>query len=160
MHTAKLKNKRARLVALALMRKFVRAASHTSAYRDRAAERRQAFNQPKRAPIKMGFKKKAAPPAGRSSSPKEAAAAPSKGASLLGKMGYVEGQGLGASGEGRTAPIETEMYRQGVGLGAEGSKVGDAAEEAARNTRSNYEEFLERTREKAQERYNSLNETK
>ena len=99
---------------------------------------------------------KAGPAAERSPSPNEPVAAPSKGASLLEKMGYVEGQGLGASGEGRTAPIETEMYREGVGLGAEGSKIGDAAKEAGRNTRGNYEEWMERNREKAQERFNSL----
>ena len=162
MHAGKLKEAGSRLKALALIRKFVpqlaSAVSQTPAYRDRAAERRQAYNQPKRAPIKMGFKKKANDAKERSPSPKEPETAMSKGASLLGKMGYVEGQGLGAGGEGRIAPIETEMYREGVGLGAEGSKMGDAAAEAGRNTRSNYGEFLERTREKAQERYNSMKE--
>ncbi|KAF2229875.1 hypothetical protein EV356DRAFT_510065 [Viridothelium virens] len=160
LHQKNLKDARTRLMALARVRKFVpklhSAISQTPAYRDRAAERRQVYNQPKFAPIKMGFKKKQAASTERSPSSDETAAAPSKGASLLGKMGYVEGQGLGATGEGRTAPIETEMYREGVGLGAEGGKVGDAAKEAARNTRGNYNEFLEKTREKAQERYNSM----
>ncbi|KAI9689215.1 MAG: RNA-binding protein 5 [Bathelium mastoideum] len=163
MHAHILKGTRTRLTALALVRKFVPQLapmpSQTPAYRDRAAERRQTYNQPKRAPIKMGFKKKAAANAPRSPSPQEPEKAISKGASLLGKMGYVEGQGLGAAGEGRIAPIETEMYREGVGLGAEGGRMGDAAKEAGRNTRSNYDEFLERTREKAQERYNSMKET-
>ncbi|KAL9088294.1 MAG: hypothetical protein Q9165_006218 [Trypethelium subeluteriae] len=160
LHQQNLKDARTRLMALVRVRKFVpklnSSTSQTPAYRDRAAERRQVYNQPKIAPIKMGLKKKKAASNERSPSPEEPAAVPSKGASLLGKMGYVAGQGLGATGEGRTAPIETEMYREGVGLGAQGGKVGDAAKEAARNTRNNYNEFLEKTREKAQERYNSM----
>ena len=41
---------------------------------------------------------------------------PSKGAALLGKMGWTAGEGLGAQGTGRTDVIVTELYTQGVGL--------------------------------------------
>lgn len=80
----------------------------------------------------------------------------SKGASLLSKMGYTAGQGLGASGEGMTAPIAQSVYVAGVGLGAQGGKVGDAVEEAERNTKGRYEDFAEKTREGARERYARL----
>ena len=75
---------------------------------------------------------------------------------LLGKMGWSAGEGLGAKGTGMVAPIATELYVQGVGLGAQGSKVGDAAEEASRNTKGDYAAFLERTRDKAKERYERI----
>ncbi|KAJ4511737.1 hypothetical protein HRR83_004224 [Exophiala dermatitidis] len=80
----------------------------------------------------------------------------SKGASLLSKMGYTAGQGLGATGEGMTAPISQDIYVAGVGLGAEGGKLGDAVVEAERNTKGKYDAFAERTREGARERYARL----
>jgi hypothetical protein len=72
-------------------------------------------------------------------------------------MGWSAGSGLGAQGTGVTAPIATEVYAQGVGLGAQGSKLGDASEEAARNTRGRYDEFLEKTKATARQRYDQLN---
>jgi hypothetical protein len=71
---------------------------------------------------------------------------PSIGASLLTKMGWSEGSGLGAQGTGVTEPIPTEIYAQRVGLGAQGSRLGEATEEAGRNTRGRYDEFLEKTK--------------
>ncbi|KAJ5918335.1 G-patch domain protein [Penicillium verhagenii] len=117
-------------------------------YRDRARERRKAFG-----PGKTGAQPKPA-------APKEEEApvqSTSKGASLLSKMGWSEGSGLGAQGTGLTAPIATEVYAQGVGLGAQGSKLGDAVEEAGRNTRGRYDEFLEKTKETARQRYDQMN---
>lgn len=119
----------------------------TPEYRDRARERRQAFGRSKRA---------AKPKAAQPKEEEEAPTQPSKGAALLSKMGWSAGSGLGAQGTGVTAPIATEVYAQGVGLGAQGSKLGDAAEEASRNTRNRYDEFLERTKETARERYERL----
>lgn len=116
-------------------------------YRDRARERRQAFGRSKTSAPKS------APP------PKEeepSVETTSKGASLLSKMGWSAGSGLGAQGTGMTAPIATEVYAQGVGLGAQGSKLGDAAEEAGRNTRGRYDEFLEKTRQTARDRYEQM----
>lgn len=121
-------------------------------YRDRAKERRAAFGGAKK--ISLPLKKSAVQP--EEDAHDEPAPAPSKGASLLGKMGWSAGEGLGAQGTGMTAPIATDMYVQGVGLGAQGGKIGDAAEEAERNTRGGYGEFLERTKDKAKERFEQM----
>ena len=121
-------------------------------YRDRAKERRAAFGGAKK--ISLPLKKSTVQP--EEDDQDEPAPAPSKGASLLGKMGWSAGEGLGAQGTGMTAPIATDMYVQGVGLGAQGGKIGDAAEEAERNTRGGYGEFLERTKDKAKERFEQM----
>ena len=124
----------------------------TSEYRDRAKERRAAFGASKK--ISLPLKKTATQP---EEDPQDVSApAPSKGASLLGKMGWSAGEGLGAQGTGMTAPIATDMYVQGVGLGAQGGKIGDAVEEAERNTKGGYSDFLERTKDKAKERFQSM----
>ncbi|KAF7717040.1 Uncharacterized protein PECH_003142 [Penicillium ucsense] len=119
-------------------------------YRDRARERRQAFGRGKKT---SGARTKPAVTQGE-----EPAQTTSKGASLLSKMGWSAGSGLGASGTGVTAPIATEVYAQGVGLGAQGGKLGDAVEEAGRNTRGRYDAFLEKTRETARQRYDQMNQ--
>jgi len=106
-------------------------------YRDRAKERRQ---QQSKSP-------------GPSATP-----ASSIGQTLLSKMGWSAGKGLGAQGTGRVAAIETQMYAQGVGLGAQGGKIGDAAHEANKNThRDEYRAYIDKVKEKAKERYNSMN---
>ena len=124
-------------------------------YRDRAAERRKAFGTSEK--ISLAFKKKGGrsdgPPAVKDPDPTPT---PSKGAALLGKMGWQAGEGLGAQNTGMTAPIATDMYAQGVGLGAEGGKIGNAVEEAGRNTGGDYKEFVSRTRDKAKERYQNM----
>ncbi|KAK0633149.1 hypothetical protein B0T14DRAFT_54597 [Immersiella caudata] len=123
-------------------------------YRDRARERRQAFNQPKQ-PSKAGAsgEKRKEPVAAEA---EETPAKKSKGAGMLAKMGWTAGVGLGAEGTGRTEAIATEAYAPGVGLGAEGGKLGDATEEAARRTRNNPSDFVEKTRDRARERYERL----
>lgn len=126
-------------------------AEDSSEYRDRAKERRTAFGASKK--ISLPLKRSATQP---EDSQEEPAPAPSKGASLLGKMGWSAGEGLGAQGTGMTAPIATDMYVQGVGLGAQGGKIGDAAEEADRNTKGGYSDFLERTKDKAKERFERM----
>lgn len=130
-------------------------ADDTPEYRDRAKERRAAYGTSKK--ISLPMKKQASGDVAKNDENDKPSTAPkSKGAALLGKMGWSSGQGLGAQGEGMTAPIATDLYIAGVGLGAEGGKVGDAAEEAARSTRGGYSEFLERTRDKAKERFESM----
>lgn len=126
----------------------------SASYRDRAKERRHAFNQPKQPAAQHNR-----PPKDNSvSKVKETEVAPvqSKGAALLGKMGWTAGEGLGAQGTGRTDAITTELYTQGVGLGAQGGKVGDAVEEAQRQTKGTYADFLNKTRDKAKERFESM----
>ena len=130
-----------------------------SEYRDRAKERRAAFGASKK--ISLPLKKSMSRPDSAEGEAEkddddEPPPVPSKGASLLGKMGWTAGEGLGAQGTGRVAPISTNMYVQGVGLGAAGGKIGDAAKEAERNTAGGYGEFLERTKDKAKERFEKM----
>ena len=140
--------------ALAKLAKVSETGIDSSAYRDRAKERRTAFNQPKQpAPQQHNRSKETqAPPKAVDEPPPP----PSKGAALLGKMGWTAGEGLGAQGTGRTEAITTELYSQGVGLGAAGGKLGDATEEAARQTKGTYADFLSKTKDKAKERFESL----
>ncbi|KAI4215874.1 MAG: hypothetical protein LQ351_001862 [Letrouitia transgressa] len=51
---------------------------------------------------------------------------------MMAKMGYVEGQGLGAQGTGRLAPIETQVRPTGAGLGAVREKTKQVKEEEKR----------------------------
>ncbi len=128
-------------------------------YRDRALERRRAFGQPKKTtttsssnPTPSAAEKRKEPPAEK----QDETAKKSKGAGMLAKMGWTSGAGLGAEGGGRTEAIATEAYAPGVGLGAEGGKLGDAGEEAARNTAGGFRGFVEKTKERARERYGRL----
>ncbi|KAL8761140.1 MAG: hypothetical protein Q9184_002715 [Pyrenodesmia sp. 2 TL-2023] len=53
-------------------------------------------------------------------------------AKMMAKMGYKEGQGLGAEGKGRLAPIETQQRPTGAGLGAVREKTKQAKEDEKR----------------------------
>ena len=167
LHKDNLKNEDLKLKAVAKMTKaglqprpVVVADEDTTSpeYRDRAKERRQAFGGSKKIslPMKKPGGQAGAQAASKAEPAAAAAPAPNKGAALLGKMGWTTGAGLGAQGTGSTAPIATEMYAEGVGLGAQGGKMGDAAAEAERNTTGSYAEFLERTKDKAKQRYESM----
>ncbi|KAK4219100.1 hypothetical protein QBC37DRAFT_411250 [Rhypophila decipiens] len=124
-------------------------------YRDRAKERRQALRQPNKptpaATAEKRNKEHVKPVVEEVPLVKK-----SKGAGMLAKMGWTAGEGLGAEGTGRTEAIAVDAYAEGVGLGAEGGKLGDAVEEAARKTRNNPLDFVEKTREKARERFEKL----
>jgi tuftelin-interacting protein 11 len=58
--------------------------------------------------------------------------ASSFGARMLAKMGYVQGQGLGSSGQGIVTPIEAQARPQGIGLGAVREKTKQARAEEKR----------------------------
>ena len=122
-------------------------------YRDRARERRKAFGvvNKKGEVVQSTYKASRA-----TSDEEETVVSKSKGAALLERMGYTAGQGLGASGDGMMGLINQDVYVAGVGLGAQGGKLGDAVTEAARNTKGDYSDFAERTREGARERYGRL----
>ncbi|KAL4965099.1 putative G-patch domain protein (TFIP11) [Aspergillus stella-maris] len=59
-------------------------------------------------------------------------AANSFGARMLAKMGHVQGQGLGSSGQGIVNPIEAQARPQGIGLGAVKEKSKEARAEEKR----------------------------
>ena len=126
----------------------------TAEYRDRARERRKIYGVVNKKGEQVGSAPKLK--SGHASSDDEPPSAPSKGASLLSKMGYTAGQGLGASGEGMTAPIAQDVYMAGVGLGAQGGKVGDAVEQAEKNTKGDYASWAESVKQGARERYSRM----
>jgi tuftelin-interacting protein 11 len=78
-------------------------------------------------------------------------------AKMMAKMGYVEGQGLGATGRGRLAPIETQLRPQGAGLGAVREKTKQAKEEEKREAAFRGE-TLEDSEEEEKERRRKLKE--
>ena len=103
-------------------------------YRDRAAERRIAFNQPDKTlpeeapvqPQKRKFAEGPKPPP----PPPSPGLEPGKdeanvGNLLLAKMGWKTGSGLGKEGEGRQDPILVQSFENRAGLGA--SKGHDAS---------------------------------
>lgn len=99
-----------------------------AAYRDRAAERREAHHQPDRpssadiASLASSSRKKFDAPK-RSPPPVVAPVVDvgkdesNVGNQLLAKMGWKEGTGLGLSGEGRVEPIKVQQFESRVGLG-------------------------------------------
>ncbi|KAK4237378.1 hypothetical protein C8A03DRAFT_44757 [Achaetomium macrosporum] len=131
-------------------------------YRDRALERRKVFGQPRKPTVAAGpggsatVPEKRKEPAEPADKDKEPVTKKSKGAGMLAKMGWTAGVGLGAEGAGRTEAIATEVYAPGVGLGAEGGKLGDASEEAARKTRGDFAAFVQKTKERARERFERM----
>jgi G-patch domain/RNA recognition motif. (a.k.a. RRM, RBD, or RNP domain) len=166
LHQSNLKNEELLTRARAKLEKHgitIQPQLHTAEYRDRAKERRKAFGvvnkkgqqiQPSKSSSGTTKPSVFGEDDGEDTNPVPTT---SKGASLLGKMGYIAGAGLGATGTGLTTPIAQDVYVAGVGLGAQGGKVGNAVEEAERNTRGNYGDFLAKTREGARERYDRLN---
>ena len=149
----KVKKAEAKLAKHGVQDQATTASEPSHEYRDRARERRKIYGVVNKKGEHVGSATKSS----RASSDDDSAApVPSKGAALLSKMGYTAGQGLGASGEGMTAPISQDVYVAGVGLGAQGGKLGDAVEQAERNTKGDYGGFLEETRKRAKERYERM----
>ncbi|KAL6853179.1 hypothetical protein J3F83DRAFT_756463 [Trichoderma novae-zelandiae] len=125
-------------------------------YRDRAKERREQWNQPKKPlPVPASADKSVpAPQKDQAKAPaQEKAPAKSKGAGMLAKMGWTSGSGLGANAEGRTESIVTHVYRQGVGLGAEGADLGTAQALGESRTLNNRKDYVDAVNERARERF-------
>ncbi|KAK5164209.1 uncharacterized protein LTR77_009903 [Saxophila tyrrhenica] len=124
---------------------------------DRAAMRREQEAATSAAPAKIpSFSLKGKGSGARTATASTTSSAPApekptygKAANMLAKHGWTEGQGLGAAGEGLAAPIEASAYSRGVGLGAEGGKVGDAAVEASKG-------YAEAARDKARARLQGM----
>ena len=85
-------------------------------------------HRPKRRKFEYGMKSMTS----ADSSPSAAPMKSNFAAKMMAKMGYVAGQGLGAEGRGRLAPIETQLRPQGIGLGAVKEKTKQAKEEERR----------------------------
>ncbi|CEP13444.1 hypothetical protein [Parasitella parasitica] len=94
-------------------------------YRNRAAERRQAYGQPEK-PV---LSPPSSPPRQHSFPKREQAtinqasmyvpiADNNKGARMLANMGWKKGEGLGKDGSGILDPIKAESYAQSAGIGA------------------------------------------
>ncbi|PNY27203.1 Uncharacterized protein TCAP_02882 [Tolypocladium capitatum] len=118
-------------------------------YRDRAKARREAHSQPTKPPTKPGKPKADAKQPAMDEAKKPAE---SKGAGMLAKMGWT-GSGLGAKGEGRTEALAVHAYVGGVGLGAEGGKLGDAQKVAESRTKDGQASYLAAVQERARERF-------
>lgn len=83
------------------------------------------------------------------------------GAKMMAKMGYVQGQGLGAEGQGRNVIIEANLRPQNVGLGAVKEKSQQEKEEEKRQAKLRGEEVVdseeeEKKRKKAACKKNTL----
>jgi RNA-binding protein 5/10 len=104
----------------------------TPKYRDRAAERREVFNQPEKPSYldRVALSIPSGPPKRKfAEGPKEPSPPPepglapgmdegNKGNTLLTKMGWEAGTGLGKEKEGRVEPIQVKLLGERAGLGA------------------------------------------
>ena len=119
-------------------------------YRDRAAERREQYNQPEN-PVKeaKAARKRAqaeeaaqaaaaaaAVPAAPVQSAKAGLGAENKGYAMLQKQGWRAGEGLGKDGGGRVAPVLPESRVKGAGIGAAPAFEPNTSESYEQNTKA------------------------
>lgn len=71
---------------------------------------------------------------------------------MMAKMGYVEGQGLGAEGQGRNVIIEANLRPQGVGLGAVKEKSKQERELEKRQAQARGDEVVDSEEEEKKKR--------
>ncbi|SCV72033.1 BQ2448_4727 [Microbotryum intermedium] len=125
-------------------------APETPRYIDRAAARREHFHQPDKPERESKEKKRFEGPP-----PREELVQPNNegiqdtnvGSKMLEKMGWSKGAGLGATGEGRAAPVMASSFAQGAGLGSAKplpslaiGRSGESVKDATRElTRKRYE---------------------
>lgn len=131
----------------------------SSAYRDRAKERRIQFNQPDRPDLphpnpRIAAKQAAAAAAAKQPSP-EPEPQQNKGAKLLAAMGWTEGTGLGAEGTGIVEPIKAGSYAEGVGLGAGTVKV-VGEDIGGKDDDGSYRAYVRKVKDVAKGRYESI----
>jgi len=89
---------------------------------------------------------------GRATAGQSSANPNSFAAKMMAKMGYVEGHGLGSSGQGILNPVETKLRPQGVGLGAVREKTQQAKEEAKREAQRRGEVLVDSSEEERKRR--------
>ncbi|CAD6566606.1 MAG: hypothetical protein CYPHOPRED_000946 [Cyphobasidiales sp. Tagirdzhanova-0007] len=93
----------------------------TSAYRDRALERREALNQPDHPPpppVKKHKKNTDLLPKPVVSAPEKSIEETNVGSKLLANMGWTTGSGLGSTLIGRAEPVQAKAFIAGAGIGA------------------------------------------
>lgn len=101
----------------------------------------------------LGMKRKTAhQDDGPHKAPKMAGGKMSFAQRMMAKMGYKEGQGLGAEGEGIVNPIEVKMRPQGAGVGAVSERTAQYKQEQRRKAEQRGEEYEDSSEDEKRKR--------